>query len=93
MRDVVDQEFRRVGVDLPEDVVETSSIVTITSLLAETERIAVMPSDVAEYYVRHGILALLPVRLSQALEPYGWIVRRGRPLGSSARRFVELLAG
>ncbi len=93
MRAVVDQAFRRVGVDLPEDVVETSSIVTITSLLAETERIAVMPSDVAEYYVRHGILAQLPVRLAQALEPYGWIVRRGRPLGSSARRFVELLSG
>lgn len=92
MREVVDQEFRRVGVDPPEDVVETSSIVTITSLLAETERIAVMPSDVADYYVRHGILATLPVRLPRTLEPFGWIVRRGRPLGSSARRFVELLA-
>jgi DNA-binding transcriptional LysR family regulator len=93
MREVVDQEFRRCGVDPPEDVVETSSIVTITSLLAETERIAVVPTEVAEYYVRYGMLAILPLSLSQALEPFGWIVRRGRPLSGSARRFIELLSG
>ena len=82
--EVVDQEFRRFGVDPPEDVVETSSIVTITSLLAETERVAVVPTEVAEYYVRYGMLAILPLPLSQALEPFGWIVRRGRPLSGSA---------
>ncbi len=91
MRELIEREFRLLGIDSPEDVIETSSILTLAGLLEQSERAAVVPTEVAKYYAQHGLLAILPVRLSQTLERFGWIVRRGRPLSSGARRFVQLL--
>lgn len=91
MRELLDAEFRRHAMDLPRELVETASILTTASLILESEHVAVLPAAVAASYARHGMLAVLPVQLSRELEPYGSIVRKGRPLSGAAQRFVQAL--
>ncbi|HEU0201008.1 MAG TPA: LysR family transcriptional regulator [Burkholderiaceae bacterium] len=93
MRELLEQEFRAAGLDRPRDLVETASIPSITSLIAETPMIAVLPASVAAWYARHHMLAILPLRLRLELPPYSSIVRRGRPLTAAANRFLHLLHG
>lgn len=65
---------------------------TTTNLIAETQMVAVIPALVAARYAQHGLLVVLPVRVRQAaLEPFGSIVRRDRPLSAAASRFLALL--
>lgn len=91
MREVLEREFRLQGIDAPRDRVETASIMTTTSLLTETDAVAVMPTSVARPYASHGMVAILPIKIVQQLEPFSTIVRRGRALSPAAQRFLELL--
>lgn len=91
MREVLEREFRLQGIDAPRNRVETASIMTTTSLLTETDAVAVMPTSVARPYASHGMVAILPVKIVQQLEPFSTIVRRGRALSPSAQRFLDLL--
>jgi DNA-binding transcriptional LysR family regulator len=91
MRDVVEQEFRSRHTPLPRGLIETASILTTTNLIARTDMVAVIPEAVASRYARHGLLAILPCRLRAELASYGTIVRRDRPAGRAAARFLEIL--
>lgn len=93
MREALEQEFRLQGADRPQNLVETASILTTIFLIGEAPMVAVVPASLAASYAAKHLLRVLPVRLSSQLEPYGSIVRRGRPLSSSARRFLDLLHG
>lgn len=91
MRELLEQEFRRQRLDSPPQPVETGSILTTLDLIAETDMVAVIPASVATRWARHGLLAVLPLRLAQQLEPYGSIVRRGRPMSAAGDRLLQLL--
>jgi DNA-binding transcriptional LysR family regulator len=93
MREVLEREFRLQGLDAPQNLVETASILTTIFLLAEAPMVAVVPSSLAARYADKNLLQVLPVRLSNQLDPYGSIVRRGRPLSAAAQRFLDLLHG
>ena len=93
MREVLEQEFRLHGLDRPRDLVETASILTTLFLIGEAPMVAVVPASLAARYADKGLISVLPVRLTRALEPYGSIVRRGRPLSAAASRFLDLLHG
>ncbi len=67
MREVLDQEFRSQDSLPPPGLVETSSILTTTNLLAHSQMIAVIPTEVAEHYARHGMLVRLRYELRQQL--------------------------
>ena len=93
MREVLEREFRRLGLDQPQNLVETSSILTTTFLIGEAPMVAVVPASLAARYAAKGLVRVLPVRLVDELESYGSIVRRGRPVSAAANRFLDLLHG
>ena len=93
MREVLESEFRLQGLDRPQDLVETASILTTLFLIGEAPMVAVVPASLAASYAAKDLLRVLPLRLSNELEPYGSIVRRGRTLKPAARRFLALLHG
>lgn len=91
MREVLDQEFRSHNSRPPPGLVETSSILTTTNLLAHSEMLAVIPTEVAERYEKHGMLVALRYSLRQRLSAYGLITHRGRPLSSAAGELIAFL--
>lgn len=91
MREIIDQTFRESRVALPSDIVETSSILTTLTLLQETDMLAVLPTSVAAYYVRQGILSLVPARFRGRLTPYGLILRANRRATPAAQSFIEAI--
>lgn len=91
MRDVLEREFAANGMPLPAGLIETASILSTTNLVAKTQLIAVIAHRVASRYATHGLLAILPYRLSHALAKYGSIVRKDRLANLAATRFLALL--
>lgn len=93
MREVLEREFRLHGVDTPANLVETSSILTTLFLIGEAPMVAVVPASLAARYAAMKLLRVLPLQLSNQLDPYGSVVLRGRPLTPAAQRFLALLHG
>lgn len=91
MREVLDQEFRSHNSRPPVGLIETSSILTTTNLLTHSEMIAVIPSEVAQRYEQHGMLACLRYRLREQLSVYGVITAKGRPLGPATGQLISFL--
>lgn len=91
MRALIEQEFRLHGQGLPRGLVETGSILTTMNLVRSSDMVGVIPAAVAELNARHGLLRVLPYRMSGKLEAYGSLVRRDRPMSRPAQLFLELL--
>jgi len=91
MREVMEQEFKTNHAPLPKGLIETSSILTTTNLIAKTQMVAVIPHSVAARYERHGLLCILPYAIRHKLTTYGSIVQRDRPLSSAAAHLMGLL--
>ncbi|MFC6283713.1 MULTISPECIES: LysR family transcriptional regulator [Polaromonas] len=93
MREVLEQEFRLLQAPTPKGLIETASILTTTSLIAETDMIGVIPQSIADSYARHGLVKILPCRIQHKMEAFGSITRKDRPLSEAARFFLEALHG
>ena len=93
MREVLEQEFRSQNSRPPPGLIETSSILTTTNLLTHSEMIAVIPTEVAERYEKHGLLVCLRYSLRKQLSAYGVITARGRPQTPAAGQLVAFLEG
>jgi DNA-binding transcriptional LysR family regulator len=91
MRDVIEREFREHHATLPRGLIETGSILTTINLVRSSELVAVIPQAVARRDEKHGILRILPYTFRQALESYGSLVPKDRPLSKPGARFLELL--
>lgn len=91
MREVLEHEFRMLQAATPKGLIETSSILTTTNLIAETDMIGVMPQSIADNYARHGLLKILPCRIRHKMESFGSITRKDRPLSEAARYFLSAL--
>lgn len=96
IRQLIEKEFQDAGMPSPLNVVETASILTTTTLLQQSEMIAVVPTSIAQHYVKDGVLCVLPVRLKFELAPYGMVTRNERfpapamtILKESLRSFVQ----
>jgi len=79
MREVLEQEFRRLQIGFPVAPIETSSILTTTNLLLQSDAVAVIPTEVAVKYQTHGLLACVPCDIQRQLTPYGLITAKHRP--------------
>ena len=80
LRDRLTELFLAKRLDLPHQVVETSSLPIITSLLRMSEMIAPLAVDVVRPYCESGILKMLPLNLDLRLRPAGIItLREHRP--------------
>jgi DNA-binding transcriptional LysR family regulator len=91
MREVLEREFEGHNSQIPGNLVETSSILTTTNLLALSEMIAVIPSEVAEKYEAHGLLHCLPYKFKQQLSTYGVITARDRPMSVPTKELISIL--
>jgi len=73
MRASIDLAFSRAGLPPPRHRVETSSTLATTVLMERTALLAVLPTSMAQYCARHGLLKVLPVDLPSSMGGYGLI--------------------
>lgn len=91
MRDRLNTEFIRTGLDLPAQVVETPSLPVIVSLLQGSDMIAPLATEVIRPYCEAGTLAVLQVPIDLRLGVGGIITRRGQLLLPAAQAMLEAL--
>ncbi len=87
-----DLMFRDSGIACPGQLMEAESNVVTTRLLEETDYLAVVPREVAEYYSARELVSILPVRLPIKTDCYGIITRKGGPTSPSAILVRDALA-
>ena len=92
MREVMEHEFKNQRSPLPRGLIETASILTTTNLIGNSDMLAVMPTEVAERYEAHGLLACLRYTVRQRLSVYGTIAARDRPAGPAATQLMQFLS-
>jgi DNA-binding transcriptional LysR family regulator len=84
--------FRESGLECPNRLVETASPLVVTKLLGESDFVAVLPCDVAEYFTGCGLIRELPIGLPcNNLDAYGVITRKGWLLSPAAQLMCETL--
>ncbi|CAD5110016.1 LysR family transcriptional regulator [Zestomonas carbonaria] len=88
MRAIINQTFHNARLDIPSSIVETTSIMTLLSLLQQTDMIGVTPLSVVNDYPGRHLLAVLPVQIGPRLPPYGLITRRHRVHSSAMQTFM-----
>jgi len=91
LRHPFDQMFRHAGLAGPQVTVESASLLFITKMLQESDFIAVVARDIAEYYARHGLIAVVPIELPCEMDPYGLILRKDRLLSPAATKVLNAL--
>lgn len=89
MRSIVNQVFHNARVDIPSSIVETTSIMTLLSLVQQTDMIGVTPVSVVEDYPGRHLLAVLPIQFGARLPPFGLITRRQRIQSSAMQAFMD----
>jgi DNA-binding transcriptional LysR family regulator len=91
MREPVEQAFERHAIPLPSGHIETISVHVIGGYLPISDAIAVMAGDVARYYQKLGIMAILPLEFPKLAPPIGVTWSRERPLSPAAKLMIECL--
>lgn len=93
LREIIEQEFRSHHASLPPGLVETSSFLTATDLVADSRMIAVIPHSVADRFARHNMLRILPYSFTHSLSSWGSLVYRNRHINPVMQRFLDLMHG
>lgn len=92
MREVMEHEFKSQRSRPPRGLIETASILTTTNLISSSDMLAVMPTEVAQRYEAHGLVACLRYTVRQRLSVYGVVVAKGRPAGPAAAQLMAFLS-
>jgi DNA-binding transcriptional LysR family regulator len=91
LRDRITLLLLELGLKMPKQLVESSSLPVITSLLEISDMIAPLPTDVIRRYCDAGTLAVLPIGLDLNLGPAGIVTRRGQTLSPGAQTTLDVL--
>jgi DNA-binding transcriptional LysR family regulator len=91
VRDKLVNVFLQRGLALPNNIVETSSLPVITSLLRTTNMIAPLPEECVQPYCESGELTVLVDDLGLKLGLFGIIVRRRHTLSPGAQIMLRAL--
>lgn len=91
MRNVLAPVLAEMRLSGPQDIVETSSMMTMVALMHESDMLAVMPGDVSDFYIRHQLLDEIPVTLPSVMGSYGIVTRRDRPVTPAVAAFLAQL--
>ena len=83
--------FHEEGLEAPTNLIETTALLFVTRMLQQTDLLGVLASDVAGYYARHGMVALLPIRLPCKMDAFGLITRTDRLLSPAAKVMLTAL--
>jgi len=91
VRDKLVSIFLQRGLALPGNIVQTSSLPVITSLLRTTDMIAPLPEECVQPYCESGELTVLVEDLGLELGAFGIIVRRDHTLSPGAQIMLTAL--
>jgi DNA-binding transcriptional LysR family regulator len=91
LRDRIDSMFVHRGLGPPRNLVETTSIPVIISLLQKTDMVAALQEVNVQPYCKAGLLAVLPLNLGVQMEPFGIITRRNHQMSPSSEAMLESL--
>lgn len=89
LRHRFDMMFRRAGLDIPVNVVDTTALLLITSLLQQSDALHVMPVEVAQYYASLNVLAILPIELPCKMDAFGIIRQKDHLLSPGAELLLK----
>ena len=89
LRHRFDMMFRRAGLDVPVNVVDTTALLLITALLQETDSLHVMPVDVAHYYASLNVISVLPIELPCKMDAFGIIRQKDHLLSPGAELLLK----
>lgn len=96
LRHRFDLMFMRAGLAPPVNVVDTTALLMITSLLQHTDSLHVMPLEVAQSYAALNVLSIVPIELACQMDAFGIIRQREHLLSPGAERLlaaVRVVAG
>ena len=83
--------FQEEGLEVPADLIETTALLFVTRMLAQSDMIAVVAADVALYYQEHGLIAILPIELACKMDAFGIVTRTDRLLAPAAKVMLRAL--
>ncbi len=84
LRHRFDMMFRRAGLQPPSNVVDTTALLLITTLLQQTDSLHVMPLEVAQYYESLNVMRILPIELPCRMDAFGIIRQQDHLLSPGA---------
>jgi DNA-binding transcriptional LysR family regulator len=89
MRLLLEREFQLKGLRFPPHLLETTSAFTTVSLLHRNPGlVALLPTEVAQYFADFKMMGILPYRLESRSDRYELVTRAGSVLSPVAQRFV-----
>lgn len=91
LRRTADRLFAGAGLSLPQNVVESLSILTNLALMQDQQTIALMPQEAARPFTEAGLLKEFDLGESLIFGDIGCFFASGRELGPAARLFRECL--
>ncbi|MBY5538474.1 LysR family transcriptional regulator [Rhizobium leguminosarum] len=95
LRRTIEDVFLSRGVALPENIVNTSSLLLTCAIVCETDAIAPVAVDVAQFLASQGSNAsdvrMLPIDFDINVKPYSMITARERALPPSARLLYDII--
>ena len=83
--------FQEVGLAPPINVIESSALLFITRMLQQSDMLAVIAADVAQYYAAHGLIAIVPLEIPCHMDAFGIITRTDRQLSPAAKVMLSAL--
>jgi DNA-binding transcriptional LysR family regulator len=91
LRHRFDMMFAQVGLNPPQNVVNSGDFLAIASLLLHSDMIAVLPDEVARQYEDNGVLKRLHIELPCTMDAFGIIVRQHELLSPAAAAVLQTL--
>ena len=71
------------------NVVDTTALLLITTLLQQTDSLHVMPQEVAQYYASLNVMRILPIELPCKMDAFGIIRQQGHLLAPGAELLLK----
>ncbi|MCC2960580.1 LysR family transcriptional regulator [Massilia sp. IC2-278] len=89
LRHRFDMMFRRAGLQPPANVVDTTALLLVTTLLQQTDSLHVMPLEVAQYYASLNVMRVLPIELPCKMDAFGIIRQQDHLLSPGAELLLR----
>lgn len=92
MRRLLEREFHEAQLNFPQHLIETTSALTTLTLLGRnTDLVALVSDDVANYFCHNGLVGTLALKLRSRSEPYELVLRKGVPRSPALVLLMEAL--
>jgi len=92
MRRLLEREFNEYGLHFPTNLVETTSAFATMSLMRHSHQmVALLSTDVGNFFSQSAAIRVLPVTLRTRSEPYTLVTRSDRTMSPVMRMFMEQL--